>query len=90
MPPEFACEPRSALAGGADGLVLVRRILQDAVGHLRPDGWLAVEVGGGAEALERAFPAVPFLWPEFEHGGDGIALVAAPDLAAGLAPTART
>lgn len=85
MPPEYAQEPHLALAGGADGLALVRRILQDAADHLHRDGWLAVEVGGGAETLERAFPQVPFLWPEFEHGGDGIALAAAADLA-GVAP----
>jgi hypothetical protein len=31
-------------------------------------------------ALERAFPRIPFIWPEFATGGDGIALVAARDL----------
>lgn len=81
MPPEYAQEPRLALAGGADGLALVRRILQDSPHHLQRDGWLAVEVGAGIEALERAFPQVPFLWPEFEHGGDGIAMVSAAELA---------
>jgi ribosomal protein L3 glutamine methyltransferase len=82
MPPEYAREPRLALAGGADGLALVRRILQDAPRHLQRDGWLAVEVGAGIETLERAFPQVPFLWPEFAHGGDGIAIVSAQDLTA--------
>jgi len=81
MPPEFAWEPRLALVGGgADGLDIVRRIVAGARAHLVPDGLLAVEVGGGMEALEAAFPAIPFTWPEFEHGGDGIALVAAADL----------
>ncbi|MCC7257463.1 MAG: 50S ribosomal protein L3 N(5)-glutamine methyltransferase [Gammaproteobacteria bacterium] len=80
MPPEFAWEPRAALVGGADGLVLVRRIVGEARAHLAAGGWLAVEVGGGAAALEQAFPRVPFIWPEFEQGGDGIALVAAGDL----------
>ncbi|GIK33771.1 MAG: release factor glutamine methyltransferase [Gammaproteobacteria bacterium] len=81
MPPELAWEPRSALAGGgADGLDLVRRIIAGAPTHLRPGGWLAVEVGAGMAALERAFPQLAFVWPEFERGGDGIALVAAGDL----------
>ncbi len=80
MPPEFGWEPRSALAGGRDGLDLVREIVGGAAALLEPDGWLAVEVGGGMRALERAFPTVPFLWPDFDSGGDGIALVAAGDL----------
>ncbi len=80
-PPELGWEPRGALVGGGpDGLDLVRRIIRGAAGYLGPDGWLAVEVGAGTGALERAFPRLAFLWPEFEHGGDGIALVAAADL----------
>jgi ribosomal protein L3 glutamine methyltransferase len=93
MAPEFACEPVGALAGGRDGLDLVRRIMRGAAAHLEPDGLLALEVGAGAAALEQAFPRVPFTWPEFEHGGDGIALVAAGDLPgenAGLGPQARS
>jgi ribosomal protein L3 glutamine methyltransferase len=80
MPPEFRWEPRAALAGGADGLDLVRRIVNGAAARLAPTGLLAIEVGAGVEALERAFPRVPFTWAEFEAGGDGIALVAAGDL----------
>jgi ribosomal protein L3 glutamine methyltransferase len=80
MPPEFAREPRSALAGGPDGLDLVRRIVTGAGKYLCSDGFLAVEVGGGKRALEAAFPRIPFVWPELANGGDGIALVAAGDL----------
>jgi ribosomal protein L3 glutamine methyltransferase len=81
MPPEFAHEPRLALQGGGrDGLDHVRAIVAGAAERLAPDGLLAVEVGGGGAALEASFPRVPFLWPEFLRGGDGIALVAASDL----------
>lgn len=80
MPAEFAHEPRGALAGGPDGLRLVRAIVSGAAARLRPEGLLAVEVGGGMAALDAAFPRVPFVWPEFASGGDGIALVAACDL----------
>jgi ribosomal protein L3 glutamine methyltransferase len=80
MPPEFAREPRSALAGGTDGLDFARRIVAGAGAHLAPDGILAVEVGGGQQALEAAFPDIPFIWPDFRFGGDGIAVVAAGDL----------
>lgn len=80
LPPEYAHEPALALASGPDGLASTRRILQDAPRHLAPDGWLAIEVGCGWPTLEAAFPGVPFIWPELEWGGEGIALIAATDL----------
>ena len=40
LPKEFAREPRLALAGGADGLDIVRRILAEAPAHLSPEGGL--------------------------------------------------
>ncbi len=63
LPPEYRHEPRLALAGGADGLALVRRILRDAGGHLNPGGLLVCEVGRGRGLLERAYPRTPFAWP---------------------------
>jgi len=80
LPAEYSHEPALALGSGADGLESTRRILQDAPRHLTPCGWLAVEVGCGWSALEAAFPGLPFIWPEFESGGEGIALIAAADL----------
>jgi release factor glutamine methyltransferase len=38
-------EPRLALAGGSDGLDVIRRIVEEAPGHLSPGGVLALEVG---------------------------------------------
>lgn len=81
LPPEYAHEPGLALASGVDGLASARRILQDAPALLAPHGLLALEVGAGWPALEAAFPRLPFLWPEFEQGGEGIALLTATDLA---------
>jgi ribosomal protein L3 glutamine methyltransferase len=63
LPAEYRHEPRLALAGGADGLLLVRRILRQASAHLAPRGLLACEIGRGRKALERAFPRTPFAWP---------------------------
>lgn len=82
LPAEYAHEPALALVSGADGLASARRILQDAPALLAPNGLLALEVGAGWRALETAFPRLPFLWPEFEHGGEGIALLSAADLPA--------
>lgn len=84
MPTEFEWEPRTALAGGVDGLRFVRPLIEASSTCLAPGGWLAVEVGAGMMRLEAAFERVPFIWPEFAAGGDGIGLVCAEDLAAGL------
>jgi ribosomal protein L3 glutamine methyltransferase len=64
LPAEYRAEPRRALAGGADGLDFVRRLLREAPRHLTPRGMLVCEIGSNRPALERAFPRVPFLWPE--------------------------
>jgi ribosomal protein L3 glutamine methyltransferase len=68
LPMEYRHEPRLALAGGADGLVLVKKILERAGKHLRPAGLLVCEIGSNRRALERAFPRTGFLWPETAAG----------------------
>jgi len=70
LPPEHRAEPQVALAGGKDGLDIVRRILSGAGALLDEDGLLVVEVGHNRESLERAFPRLPFIWLE-ASGGDG-------------------
>jgi len=40
-------EPRAALAGGPDGLVVIREILSRAFRYLRPGGALFLEIGAG-------------------------------------------
>ncbi|GAB4172746.1 MAG: 50S ribosomal protein L3 N(5)-glutamine methyltransferase [Rhodocyclaceae bacterium] len=62
LPPETRHEPRLALAGGEDGLDVVRRILAGAASHLTPRGILVVEIGHLREELERAFPRTAFTW----------------------------
>jgi release factor glutamine methyltransferase len=54
-------EPRTALDGGADGLDLIRRLFSQVSKHVKPDGWLLLEIGStqgpAASALARqAFP----------------------------------
>ena len=70
LPPEYRAEPQMALAGGQDGLDIVRGIMSGAGAHLDQDGLLVVEIGHNREALERAFPRLPFTWLE-TSGGDG-------------------
>lgn len=68
FPPEYAAEPEMAHLGGADGLDLVRRILAEAPRHLTAGGGLLCEVGAGREALETAFPDLPFVWLDAAEG----------------------
>jgi ribosomal protein L3 glutamine methyltransferase len=66
LPPECRYEPRLVLDGGADGLAVIRRIVDEAGRHLRKGGGLLCEVGRGRAALERAYPDKPFLWLDTE------------------------
>lgn len=80
MPAEYHHEPALALASGADGLDITRRILAQALDYLTPGGLLLVEVGNSWEALEAAYPQLPFTWLEFEQGGHGVFALSAQDL----------
>jgi ribosomal protein L3 glutamine methyltransferase len=63
LPPEYRAEPAIALAGGEDGLDIVRRILAAAPAHLTPRGGILCEFGFGRAILEREYAHLPFLWP---------------------------
>ncbi len=80
LPPEYLHEPRMALAAGADGLDIVRRILEAAPRHLKEGGAILCEVGTGRPALEEAFPDIPFLWLDTEESEAEVFWITAADL----------
>ena len=81
LPREYGHEPSLGLVSGVDGLDSVRAIFAVARQHLEDDGILVVEVGNTEDALMRAFPRLPFLWPAIEMGGGGVFILKAADLA---------
>ncbi|WP_322999795.1 50S ribosomal protein L3 N(5)-glutamine methyltransferase [Castellaniella sp.] len=82
LPPEYRHEPRMALAGGADGMDLVRRILAQAPDHLTPDGLLVLEIGHEQAHFQAAFPDLDPIWLSTETASDQILLLRRAQLAA--------
>lgn len=80
LPKEYRYEPTLALKAGEDGLDIVREILAKAAEHLTSEGILVVEVGNGVEALQAAYPNVPFIWVEFANSEDGVFVLTAEQL----------
>lgn len=83
LPPEYGHEPSLGLSSGKDGLDSVRAIFSAARQHLEDDGILVVEVGNTERALVRAFPRLPFMWPDIAMGGGGVFVLRAADLGGG-------
>jgi ribosomal protein L3 glutamine methyltransferase len=80
LPRECRAEPKLAFDGGADGLDMIRRILQEAERHLTPGGGLLCEIGRGRERLEAAFPQLPLLWLDSEESEGEVFWIGAADL----------
>jgi ribosomal protein L3 glutamine methyltransferase len=89
LPRECRAEPKLAFDGGADGLDVVRRILDEAGKHLTANGALLCEIGRGRANLEAAYPQLPLLWLDTEDSTGEVFWISASDLsqdAMALAP----
>ena len=75
LPPEYQHEPALALAGGDDGMDLVRRIVQDAAAHLSDVGVLLLEIGNERAHFEHAFRKLEVAWLETSAGDNQVLLV---------------
>lgn len=82
LPPEYRHEPEMALGSGDDGLDFTRIILAKAKKHLNADGILVVEIGHNRDALEAAFPTLPFTWLDTAAGDEYVFMLRAADLPA--------
>lgn len=80
LPEEYQKEPQNALAGGADGMDLVRKIVADAAHWLTPDGVLVVEIGNEYDNAMAAFPNLELTWLSTSGGDDRVFLVTAEQL----------
>jgi ribosomal protein L3 glutamine methyltransferase len=82
LPQEYQCEPHIALAGGADGMDLVRKIVAGAAGRLTKNGVLIVEIGNERNFAEAAFPDMELTWLSTSAGDDMVFLLTAEQLKA--------
>jgi ribosomal protein L3 glutamine methyltransferase len=75
LPKEYQHEPQLALAGGDDGMDLVRRILKDAPSRLSDIGVLVLEIGNERAHFEHAFRKLEVAWLDTSAGSDQVLLV---------------
>lgn len=84
LPAEYRAEPVLALAGGADGMDFIRRLLRELPAHMNEDAVLVLEIGNERPFFELAFPTLEVVWLETSAGEDQVLLVTQADLAAAL------
>ena len=80
LPAEYHAEPALALAGGEDGMDLIRKIIANASGYLSERGALVLEIGNEVEHFHKAFPQIPVIWMDVSAGNEQVLLIQAEDL----------
>lgn len=80
LSPEYHAEPEISLAGGIDGMDLVRKIVATAKDYLKPEGALVIEIGNEAKNFFDVFPEIFVTWLEVSAGDDQVLLIQAEDL----------
>ncbi|WP_296871918.1 50S ribosomal protein L3 N(5)-glutamine methyltransferase [Tibeticola sp.] len=90
LPAEFRAEPALALAGGADGMDFVRRLLREAPQHLSEHGVLVLEIGHERAHFEAAFPRLEVVWLDTSAGSDQVLLTTREALAQALLQAASS
>jgi ribosomal protein L3 glutamine methyltransferase len=80
LPPEYKHEPLLALAGGTDGMDLVRKIVAGAKERLAPQGQLIIEIGNEYAYAEAAFSDYELTWLSTSVGDEAVFLLNAEQL----------
>ncbi len=80
LPPEYCAEPREALAGGSDGMDLIRQIIHSAGEYLNERGALVLEIGNEFDHFQKAFGHLSPIWMEVSAGDRQVCLIEAEDL----------
>ena len=80
LPAEFQAEPRLALAGGLDGMDLIRELFKEAPNFMTLDAHLLLEIGHEAAYFEAAFPWLNFSYVPVAAGANMLVLVSRVDL----------
>ena len=80
LPAEYHAEPALALAGGDDGMDLIRKIIAGAPDYLSERGAILIEIGNEYEHFKKAFPQIPVIWMEVSAGDQQVLLIQAEDL----------
>jgi ribosomal protein L3 glutamine methyltransferase len=80
LPAEYRHEPEMALAGGTDGMDIVRRIIGEARNWLTDEGVLVIEIGNERANVEAAFGGLDLVWLSTSAGDDNVFLIQAADL----------
>ncbi len=80
LPAEYRAEPAIALAGGRDGMDIVRRIVAGAKSRLRPRGVLIIEIGNEFAHAQEAFPDLELTWLSTSAGDRSVFLLTAEQL----------
>jgi len=80
LPAEYQAEPALALAGGDDGMDLIRRIIAHAPDYLSERGAILIEIGNEYENFKKVFPQIPVIWMEVSAGEEQVLLIQAEDL----------
>ncbi len=80
LPAEYRAEPQMALAGGDDGMDLVRKIVAGAKARLNPGGILVVEIGNEFAYAEAAFADYELTWLSTSAGDEQVFLLTADQL----------